>query len=307
MLQNRNSSSPEILLNDSMNMRQELVNSSISMTNYNNHSNNYLQSSFRKTGHCISSTCPEQIVHIQVSINGNQEADLARNGYKQLFPNSVGGSSGTFGKGKSLWIWRRQQGTCYGRLKPIIDIQLMSVSISSAMVLGGYICLSESIAGQWVWIKRATVDTEECDAILDFHVTMGKMKLPTDPIWSSPGVGWVRVDGNFGSTGSVLEFSKQDSFLWFLPSRSRGNADSVALSPLRSALALSDDMRRERILTAVRAAIRSHVPIQEMKRLTWVSESNSGGGVNDIGKRFEKYSGTIALYNKVSNFISCHI
>lgn len=275
------------LANDSLvNLREELLNSSIS-TNTNNF-NRHLQSILR-------SGSPEHIIDIQVSVNGNQEADLARNGYKQLFPNLVGGSSGTFGKGRSLWIWRRHQGTCYGRLKPIIDIQLISVSISSAMVLGGYICLSESIAGQWIWIKRAVTEADEKDAILDFHVTMGRLKSPTDPIWSSPGVGWVRVDGNFGFSGSVLEFSKQDSFLWFLPSRSRG-ADSVALSPLRSALSLSDDMRRERILTNVRTVIRLYVPVQEMKRLTW--NASSGESTNDM-KRQEKYSGTIALYKKV--------
>ena len=92
-------SSPEVFLNDATSMRQESLSSSISRNNNannNNNDSNYLQSTFR------SGNCPEQIVDIQVSINGNQEADLARNGYKQLFPNSVGGSSGTFGKGKSL-------------------------------------------------------------------------------------------------------------------------------------------------------------------------------------------------------------
>jgi hypothetical protein len=85
-----------------------------------------------------------------------------------------------------------------GRLKTIVDIQLNALSVSSAMVLAGYTCLSAQVSGQWVWIKRAQTEEEEKDALLDLVVTIGLQKNPNDKIWTSPGVGWNRVDGNFG-------------------------------------------------------------------------------------------------------------
>ena len=69
--------------------------------------------------------------------------------------------------------------------------QLDSATTSSAMVLSGYTCAQIQVASQWLWIKRASTDEEEKDAILDIYVTLGRLKLPSDAIWVSPGVGWI--------------------------------------------------------------------------------------------------------------------
>ena len=137
-------------------------------------------------------------------------------------------AQGTFGKGHSIWIWRAKQGTCCGKLKPIVDIQLESVSYSTAMVVSGYTCLPISLSGQWVWIKRAATIAEEQDSIVDFQVTTGRASSLTDRIWSGPGAGWIRVDGNF----SKGFFNSVDTFLWLLPARERSMAQHMA-SPVR--------------------------------------------------------------------------
>jgi len=83
---------------------------------------------------------------------------------------------------------------------------------------------------KWVWVKRATDDEEEKDAIVELYVTVGKMKSAGDAIWSGPGVGWIRVDGNF----SKSMMSSVDSFLWFRPARTR-SMDLHLASPVRYA------------------------------------------------------------------------
>lgn len=216
----------------------------------------------------------EVIVDIKVSTNPTMEGDLTRNDYIALTSESGNrqrpSSEGTFGKGESMWIRKRQQGTCGGRLKPIIDLQLSAAAMSSAMVLSGYTSVTDSVGGQWLWIKRATTEEEEKDAVLDIHVTLGKSKVPSDRIWSSPGVGWIRVDGNFARS-SLVDFSRVDAFVWFLPARTR-SIDAHMMSPIRSAVALSDELRRETVLNCVRRAIRNYVPLDMMKRL-----AKSGG------------------------------
>lgn len=181
---------------------------------------------------------------LRVSLAGQQlETDLKGNGYVQLLMENsdvstkkVGGKpaqpivESTFTNKHSIWIWRRSQGTCSGRLKPIVDIHLESVDVSTEMVLSGYTCDPLSINGQWyeilqsthapfqiqstvhhlrLWIKRAATAEEEKDAIVELDVTVGKIKNPVDEIWNSPGVGWIRVDGNF--TKSM--FGGVDTFL----------------------------------------------------------------------------------------------
>eukprot|EP01031_Cornospumella_fuschlensis_P051500 gene51500-62981_t len=75
----------------------------------------------------------DAIVDIHVSVTEQQEADISRNGYVQLLQDTPGnmrrssqGPTSTFGNKASLWIWRRSQGTCSGRFKPIVDIILES-------------------------------------------------------------------------------------------------------------------------------------------------------------------------------------
>lgn len=126
---------------------------------------------------------PESIVDVRISTDKAQDADLVRQGFIQISPmlrekadasgnslNDVVITQGTFGKGQSLWIWKAKQGTCSGKLKPVVDLQLDSSSYSTALVISGYTCLPVSISGQWVWIKRANTIQEELDAIVDFQV-----------------------------------------------------------------------------------------------------------------------------------------
>lgn len=59
-----------------------------------------------------------------------------------------------------------------------------------------------------LWTKRAVTTDEEKFAIVELDVTVGNMKKATDEIWNSPGVGWIRVDGNFTKSyfGSIDAF-----------------------------------------------------------------------------------------------------
>jgi len=91
-------------------------------------------------------------------------------------------------------------------MKPIIDIQLSNESVSTAKILSGYVCLPISISGQWVWIKRASTEEEENDAIVDMHVTQGSEKNLSDKIHQSPGVGWIKVGGNFAKGNKTSFF-----------------------------------------------------------------------------------------------------
>jgi Ca2+-binding EF-hand superfamily protein len=119
---------------------------------------------------------PEVILDVKVSSSRAQEDDLARQGYVQILPDFKKVAlthqrvDGSFGKGNSVWIWKRKQGSCAGKLKPIIDIQLQESQPSSTMVISGYTCLSVPISGQWVWIKRASTLAEEDGCIVDMQV-----------------------------------------------------------------------------------------------------------------------------------------
>ena len=134
----------------------------------------------------LDSLNPEIIVDIKLSASRAQEADLVRQGYTQIPPDlsSHGAQSnrrgnpsadmisahGTFGKGHSLWVWRAKQGTCCGKLRPIVDIQLESSAMSTPMVVSGYTCLSVPVAGKWLWVKRAQTVADELDGLVDIQV-----------------------------------------------------------------------------------------------------------------------------------------
>lgn len=181
----------------------------------------------------LNKTPSEAIIDLKLSSTRASDEELLKKGYTQLLPDvrtagySIAADSGSFGRGQSMWIWRHKQGSVGGRLKSIVDIQINSLSVSSAFVLAGYVCLPVQVSGQWVWIKRAEI-TEELDAIVDLAVTIGLQKNPSDKIWTSPGVGWVRVEGNFGK--GML--SSYDAFLWFRPARARTSEASLK-SPTR--------------------------------------------------------------------------
>lgn len=88
------------------------------------------------------------------------------------------------------------------------------------------------------------------------------MSIPTDKIWSGPGAGWIRVDGNW-SKGFL---SNYDTFVWFLPARERSMSNHMS-SPVRSSIYLSEEDRRNKLLTSIRYALRHYVPIDRMKLL----------------------------------------
>lgn len=129
------------------------------------------------------------------------------------------------------------------------------------MVLSGYTCAPVQVASQWLWLKRASTDEEEKDAIIDLHVTLGRLKIPSDPIWVSPGVGWIRVDGNFAKSSFLNQI---DAFIWFRPSRVR-SMDTHMTSPIRSFVAMSEEARVAKVLLAGRTAIRHYVPLMQLK------------------------------------------
>jgi len=221
----------------------------------------------REAFKALAGGIPDAIVDIRVSSNEQQDSDLSRNGYEQLLQEGVRKTNNsiisTFGNKSSIWVWRRSQGTCSGRLKPIIDIIFDSSSVSSDLVLTGYTCDPVTIAGYSLWIKRASTEEEEKDAIVDLYVTTGKMKDTSDPIWSAPGVGWVRVDGNF--TRSF--FGSIDTFLWYRPARTR-SMEAQLSNPVKAAVALTDEIRQTKLLAAVRIALRHYVPVNDVKRLS---------------------------------------
>jgi hypothetical protein len=148
------------------------------------------------------------------------------------------------------------------------------------MVLSGYTCAPLQVASQWLWLKRATTDEEEKDAIVDINVTLGRIKIPTDPIWISPGVGWIRVDGNFAKSSFL---NQVDAFVWFRPSRVR-SMDSHMVSPIRSTVALSEEARVAKVLLAARTAIRHFVPLMQLKRVANLHDDVEGADSAGKGK-----------------------
>ena len=195
-----------------------------------------------------------------------------------------------------------------------MNIQLDSASTSSAMVLSGYTCAQIQVANQWLWLKRATNDEEEKDGIMDIHVTLGRLKLPSDSIWVSPGVGWIRVDGNFAKSSFLNQI---DAFVWFMPSRCRSMETHMS-SPMRSSIAISDESRLLKIMNMSRTAIRHFVPLFQLKKVANLHNDvegrentvtvpgaspnrNSTGSNAFLMHRTERIFDFSALYNKVSN------
>lgn len=228
----------------------------------------------------------DAIVDIKVSTTKAMDVQLQQQGYVMIGPSINGdnhplrsastldiASFGSFGRGQSIWVWRRSQGTCHGRLKPIVDIQLDSAAMSSPLVLSGYTCLPIAINRQYVWIRRATSMDEESDTVVDICVTVGKMKHASDAIWTSPGVGWVRVDGNFGK-GMMSQF---DAFVWFRPLRAR-SLEAHMVSPIRTAVSLSEDSKLDKLFISVQTALRNYIPLSETKRLATLQHTEDASG-----------------------------
>jgi hypothetical protein len=220
----------------------------------------------------LSGRIMDAVLDIRVSTTDQFEQELSRNGYLQLLQDTTkkSAAASTFGNRASIWVWRRGQGSCSGRLKPVIDIILDSQANSSELVLAGYTCDPTQLNGQSFWTKRAATEEEEKDAIIDLYVTTGKMKDASDPIWQSPGVGWVRVDGNF----SKGFFSSIDTFLWYRPARTRAFEQQM-INPIKGSVALTEELRQTKLISAIRVALRNYVPVKDTKRLAnLVMESN---------------------------------
>lgn len=132
------------------------------------------------------------------------------------------------------------------------------------------------------------------------------MKDTSDPIWTSPGVGWIRVDGNF--TKSF--FGGTDTILWLRPARTRSMEIHMA-SPVRSAVALTDEIRYARLLSSCRLTLRNYVSVDNVKRLaTIVMETAAvsiSAGINSNVIRSERMVDFTALFHQVRIYFPCLI
>lgn len=249
----------------------------------------------------------EVIVDIKISTGAEKEAELKRNGYTQVLPaaSALAGidpaTFGSFGRGNGIWIWKRRQGTCSGRLKPIIDIQLDASATSSSSVLIGYSCIPLSVAGQFVWIKRASTEEEEKDAIVDLRVTIGKMKNIADKIWTNPGMYVLVSQSGTGQSGNFNRgmFSSTDAFLWFRPMRTR-TTESAMVSVISSLSQLSEESKKVRLLAAARNAIRHFVPLSEVKRLANL-QMESSEAESKLQLRSERLFDYSSLFHQYGN------
>lgn len=253
----------------------------------------------------LSGGLPDAIVDIRITANEKQVAEVSRQEYIQLFQDSItrnADQGSTFGNKCSLWFWKRSKGTCSGRLKPIVDLQLHNKATDSAFVLAGYTCDGVPISGQYLWVRRAVSEDEEKDAIVDLYITTGKMKDRSDPIWTSPGVGWIHVDGNF--TKSALGRGL-DTLLWIRPARSR-SSDVQYVSPLRAAVAMTDEVKYAKLLSVTRLALRHYVHLDDMKRLSMLQIETGNGGPVSSAAWSERLKDFTALFHRVRQTPAIH-
>jgi Ca2+-binding EF-hand superfamily protein len=221
---------------------------------------------------------PEVIVDIKISNNSQQDSEYMRAGYSQVIPTEMDGdlsnkydvnTQGSFGKGESVWIWRRKQGTCSGRLKPICDIQLGENRATSAMIVAGYTCITGNIAGMKLYVRRAVTQQDELEALVALQVSLGNSRNPSDNIWKKPSVDWLRVEANFSKhniVGSMI-FGNIDAFLWMLPQNLRRTETSGLQGLLRTAGGLSIEKRNEKVNNMAKKSIRSNVPLSQMRNI----------------------------------------
>lgn len=187
--------------------------------------------------HFFPSLTDEAIVDVRITVakEGSViEKQLNDLKYQKILPSPVVSTTPaakaitTFNNGINLWVWRKKQGYFDGRLKPIVSIILSPLAASTSLVCQGYLRLEESIGSQYLWIKRATdIDEENTLAIVDFKVTVGKVKDKASALYLSPGQGFIQVDGNFTPDtiiGTILSSNSPDTFLWYL---SRSDEDAA--------------------------------------------------------------------------------
>jgi Ca2+-binding EF-hand superfamily protein len=206
---------------------------------------------------------------------------------------------GTFGNGQSLWIWKAKQGTASGRLRPVTDMRLEPVARSSDLVILGYTCLTTPVGGQHLWVKHAQTSEEAADGITDFRVTLGRSRSAADSIWTSPGVGWNHVEGNFNKT----MFGSSDAFLWFRPLKPRTNNWEHSVG------AMTEENRQALLLRAVRTAVRNHIPIHVLPGVanrgksldaTDSADNNTPRAPTQLDNEFD-FTNFFVMYNGTKN------
>ena len=248
---------------------------------------------------------PEAIVDVKISNSRDQDSELISQGYThvshisngyKINPTGEALATGSFGRGQNIWIWRRKDGTCAGRLKPIISIQLEHTNASTSLVIAGFTCLTTPVSGQFVWIRRARNDDEELDALLDLRTTVGKMKDNNSPIHQSPGIGWSKVeDANFGRR---IFGSQCDVFLWYFPARARVNGSFQ--SNIQALSSPIDEDRRAIITQLARMALRNYVPLSDMSKESRVTKIFNKDCVASPSAIRHSQSDMAAMYNKFS-------
>lgn len=235
---------------------------------------------------------PEAIVDIRISSTVTDESALAGLGYEAVLPNGAkseapGVHNGSFGRGQSLWIWRRKQGTCCGRLRPILSLKLTDKPLSSALVFEGFTRLNVPIgSSHYLWIKRSLSDAEDALGITNIAITTGNAKIGTDKTHIAPGIGWTKVEGNFGK-GGMFSSSKPDCFVWVNTSNSTVAEISVpvvASAALTVAASSSSPSTSSPSSLPVNPALTT--PVKPMTTI--------GGGVPNSSDRTSTMSGTVA-------------
>lgn len=242
----------------------------------------------------------DAIVDIRLTTSDKQEAVVSRQEYTQLFQEGYNPKKqgSTFGNKVSMWVWRRGKGTCSGRLKPIVDLVVHNQSTPTDLVLGGYTCTSPGVGGLYLWMRRAATEEEEKDAIVDITFTSGIMKHSNDPIWTSPGPGWVRADGGSLTKSNIL-CGGLDTFMWILPARSR-SSEVQYVSPLSSKFAVTDEVKYAKLLATARLALRHYVHVDDMKRLAQLQMESAATGKGTLtAMHSERLKDFTALFHKV--------
>jgi calcium-binding protein CML len=237
----------------------------------------FISGQSREATKILASGNPKTIVDVRcssgsASVRAAMDAEYLRQGYTQILPKDMGGPAvrfevgkhGSFGSGESLWIWRREQGTCSGRFRPIIDIQLTEKIAQPGLVLNGYTAIRGSFTGRRMWIKRSTSLEEDKEGLIDLQIKLGKASDPSNDMHFAPGVGWVKVDGNFNK--GFFFSNAFDAYLWLLPQNTRNPNHIYELGALvRRAANLSESTRKEVLYMVTREALRSYIPYKEVK------------------------------------------
>ena len=116
--------------------------------------------------------------------------------------------------GQSMWIWRRQQGVCSGRFKPITDIQVLFINI--------FLCCN--------WLHLYS--TLNCDLLKKAWFEMNWIALAPDLIfylWF-----WKQLIGLGFSSRMILQCPSFDGKVPLLPKQITSPILPISYLPLRT-------------------------------------------------------------------------